>query len=488
MIFSSYSFVLLFLPVVLIGFAITSRLPYRRAPFIFLVIASLIYCGYWRFADLLPLAASIIINFTLGRFISSTQKPLHKNLLLALGITFNLGLLIYFKYASLLTETTNTLLGITWTVPAIVLPIAISFYTFQQIAYLFDAKNNLTHEYHFIDYCLFVTFFPQLIAGPIVHHADMLPQFQNRKLQLNAPDFTVGISLFIFGLSKKVLIADEFSLMAAKAFTPESSTLTFVAAWLGATAYAIQIYFDFSGYSDMALGIARFFGIKLPLNFNSPYRATNIIEFWRRWHITLSTFLRDYLYFPLGGNRKGHARRYLNLFITMLLGGLWHGAAWVFMLWGGLHGLYLCINHAFHKLFPNRPTSALPYIIAARSITLLAVILAWVLFRADSLSQASDFFTAMFGLNGFALAHPFKSSRIILLILMIALVTIMPNIQTMMRQYRPHHGRKLKWDGIPALATWKWRPEPFWVIILVVLFTASILQMSRAGEFIYYRF
>ncbi|QQE13088.1 MBOAT family protein [Planctomycetota bacterium] len=492
MVFSSYSFILLFLPIVLVGFAVTTKLPSRRLPFVWLILCSLLYCGYWRIDDLVPLAASVTFNFALGRLLTKNHlQNKHTKLLLVLGVAANLAMLGYFKYTGMLTETTNTLFGLTWTIPKIILPIAISFYTFQQIAYLFDASRGLTREHHFIDYCLFVTFFPQLIAGPIVHHKDILPQFHNRKLAITAPNLSIGLSFFIFGLSKKVLIADELSLLTTKAFTSDTTGISLATAWLGAIAYTLQIYFDFSGYSDMALGLARFFGIKLPLNFNSPYRATNIIDFWRRWHITLSSFLRDYLYIPLGGNRHGKARRYTNLFITMLLGGLWHGASWVFMLWGGLHGIYLVINHAFRKITKHDPTiePKLPYLIFARSLTFIAVVVAWVFFRADNFAQATDFIHAMFALGNTSLtSHPYKNAQIILIIAALICVFVLPNVQTMMRHHRPHFGRKLQWDGNPALNRWKWRPDTFWTIVQALLLVACLLQISRGGEFIYYRF
>ncbi len=488
MVFSSYTFILVFLPLVLVGFAALGKIRQRKAPFAWLVVCSLVYCGWWRLPDLAPLVISILVNYRLGRWLE-IGGPVHKRWLLGAGVSANLGLLGYFKYAGFFVETLNAVAGTDLTSPPIVLPIAISFYTFQQIAYLYDAYQGKTREHSFIDYCLFVSFFPQLIAGPIVHHAQMLPQFYRRTLRFKSADLSVGISLFVFGLSKKVLIADELSPLVGELFDADpAAPLPFALAWVGTTAYALQIYFDFSGYSDMALGLGRLFGIRLPLNFNSPYRATSIIDFWKRWHITLSVFLRDYLYIPLGGNRKGKVRRYVNLMLTMLLGGLWHGASWSFVLWGGLHGLYLMVNHAWRAAMgPIRLGPVATW--AARVLTFVLVLIAWVPFRANGVDQVSRFYTAMFGLGGFDLSlGNLESDKAWIIAGCLALAWVMPNVQTIMRRYRPAFGPRLRWDGWKPLGGWRWRPEPFWSIITALLTAACLMQMSRGGEFIYYRF
>ncbi len=488
MVFSSYTFILAFLPVVLIGFALLGRAEQRRARFVWLVLCSLVYCGWWRLPDLVPLAVSILMNYRVGRGLA-TASPRAKKILLTLGISANLALLGYFKYAGFLLTTTNALLGTQWDAPPIVLPIAISFYTFQQIAYISDAYLGKTREHRFIDYCLFVSFFPQLIAGPIVHHSQVLPQFYRKRLRLDSADLSVGISLFVFGLAKKVLIADELSPIVAQVFDADAAApLGLGQAWLGVTAYALQIYFDFSGYSDMALGLGRLFGIRLPLNINSPYRATSVIDFWKRWHITLSDFLRDYLYIPLGGNRHGKARRYLNLMLTMLLGGLWHGASWSFVLWGGLHGLYLMANHAWRNLFGFKSENLLTCW-SARLLTFTAVLIAWVPFRAEGLPRVQRIYTAMFGLQGldFSLGE-IDGNKPLVILACLLFVWLFPNVPTVMRRYRPTTGNRLTWDGWKPLAGWVWRPEPFWAIVTALLTIACLMQMSRASEFIYYRF
>ncbi len=494
MVFSSYTFILAFLPVVLIGFALLGRIGPQRSRFVWLVLCSLVYCGWWRLPDLLPLVLSIAMNYRLGRWLE-TGNPRRKRWLLILGVSANLALLGYFKYAGFLMTSANALLGTTWDAPPIILPIAISFYTFQQIAYISDAYLGRTREHRFIDYCLFVSFFPQLIAGPIVHHGQMLPQFYRRRLRFDSADLSVGISLFVFGLAKKVLIADELSPLVGMVFDADpGSPLTFGLAWVGLTAYALQIYFDFSGYSDMALGLGRLFGIRLPLNFNSPYRATSVIDFWKRWHITLSEFLREYLYIPLGGNRNGKSRRYVNLMLTMLLGGLWHGASWSFVLWGGLHGVYLMVNHAWRSLVgTGKPEQAyaggLVGIWVSRVLTFAVVLIAWVPFRADGLPQIQRFYSAMFGLSGFDTGlGELGSDKAIIILACLLLVWLMPNVPTMMRRYRPTTGKSLTWDGWKPLGGWVWRPEPFWAIVTGLLTVGCLMQMSRAGEFIYYRF
>ena len=292
----------------------------------------------------------------------------------------------------------------------IVLPLAISFFTLQQITYLVDANSGETKEYNFLHYCLFVTFFPQLIAGPIVHHREMLPQFeQSSAYRFVQSNFASGTAIFLLGLFKKVVLADGVAVYATPVFNAAEAgaVLTFFEAWTGATAYTFQLYFDFSGYSDMAIGIARMFNINLPLNFNSPYKAVNITEFWRRWHMTLSRFLRDYLYIPLGGNRKGKTRRHVNLMITMLLGGLWHGAGWTFVAWGALHGFYLVVNHSWHALRRALNPNPRSYGIAGQAlawlITMNAVVVAWVFFRAESFNGAIAILEGMAGMNGFVL-------------------------------------------------------------------------------------
>lgn len=402
MLFNSHIFIFLFLPITLLAFyGFASREAFRQA-LTTLVFASLFFYAWWNPIYLPLLLASIVVNYTLAL---GLHKYRSKGLLI-LGIALNLGLIGYFKYAGFFVQSFNDVSGSTHTLQTIILPLGISFFTFQQITFLVDTWSGNAKRYTLLDYCQFVTFFPQLIAGPIVHHHEMMPQFNQQTIMANVREnLSVGLTIFIIGLFKKVVLADSVAVYATPVFSTAEIgiTLTIYEAWLGSLAYTLQLYFDFSGYSDMAIGLARMFGIRLPLNFNSPYKAASIIDFWRRWHMTLSRFLRDYLYIPLGGSRKGPNRRSMNVFITMLLGGLWHGAGWTFVVWGALHGVYLLINHLWRQWRGDERRNTNWFgLLFAHTITLLAVVFAWVVFRAESWSGAVSIWQSMLGMNGIA--------------------------------------------------------------------------------------
>ncbi|MEK9969179.1 MAG: MBOAT family protein [Ferrovibrio sp.] len=400
MIFSSAIFVYCFLPATLLGFYILSRRAGILAATLWLIAASLVFYANWKAEHLSLLIASTLGNFLVGRGMQAW--PRQARLLLATGIAGNLGLLGYYKYAFFLCSQVLALTSPFCDDLAADLPLAISFYTFTQIAFLVDVWRRNIVELSLTRYGLFVTFFPHLIAGPIVHYQSLAPQFANGRLfRLTAETLAIGGAIFTIGLFKKVVLADRFGVVASPIFAiaDGTGTLSTPAAWIGAAAYSLQIYFDFSGYSDMAIGLARMFGITFPENFNSPYRATSLIDFWRRWHMTLSRFLRDYLYIPLGGNRHGPWRRYVNLMITMLLGGLWHGANWTFLVWGGLHGLGLIANNLWRRLYRRSNDPGRLYQGACWLATLLFVMLCWICFRAGSLDTAVKFYAAMVGLN-----------------------------------------------------------------------------------------
>ncbi|MDP3840780.1 MAG: MBOAT family O-acyltransferase, partial [Methylococcales bacterium] len=349
MIFNSYVFIFAFLPVVILGFYGLGRFSHHLAS-LWLAAASLFFYGWWdaRFVGLL--LASIAFNYGAGYMIghSLADKARRAKLLLICAIVINLILLGYFKYANFFVENLNALTGSAITMAKVFLPLGISFFTFTQIAFLVDTYQGKVREYNFVHYTLFVTYFPHLIAGPVLHHKEMMPQFGKRETcRVNWDNIAIGLTIFILGLAKKVLLADSFGNYATPIFNAVSAgghPMLFEA-WFGALAYSLQLYFDFSGYSDMAIGLSLMFNVRLPINFNSPYKSLSIIEFWRCWHMTLSRFLRDYLYIPMGGSRDGKIKRYVNLLITMLLGCLWHGAGWTYVIWGGLHGVYLVINH-----------------------------------------------------------------------------------------------------------------------------------------------
>ncbi len=387
MLFNSVSYIFVFLPVTFAVFWVLMWLNRKGLALSSLSLASLFFYGWWNPVYVPLLLFLVLANYAVGYYLASARQW-RKPVLIA-GLALNLAALGYFKYAAFLAANANAVLGTSIDVGTIVLPLAISFFTFQKIAFICDAYAGKVNDFSFLRFGLFVSFFPQLIAGPIVHHREIMPQFARLEARhLTWDILATGLSLFSVGLFKKVVIADGLSQFAGPVFSAAADGLPLNAgdSWLGMLAYTFQLYFDFSGYSDMALGSALLFGIRLPVNFYSPYKATSIIEFWRRWHITLSNFLRDYLYIPLGGNRKGPARRYANLFITMLLGGLWHGAGWTFVVWGLLHGIYLVINHLLRHVLGKR--TGWGWQAAGFVVTFLAVAVAWVFFRATSIDAA----------------------------------------------------------------------------------------------------
>ena len=403
MLFSSPQFLFAFLPAVIVGAVAAAKLGGKSMAFVWLIAASLFFYAWWNPPYLLLLCTSVVGNYLFGRELTRTPS----RGLLFVGVIFNLGLIAYFKYAQFLLDAVNDLSGAGFRSGDIVLPLAISFFTFQQIAYLVDVHQGKVRDTNFVHYCLFVTFFPQLIAGPIVHHSEVIPQFlRGAVLRISRANLLAGLTIFVIGLYKKVVIADGIAVYAVSVFSA-TGVPTFFEAWGGVLAYTFQIYFDFSGYSDMAIGLARVFGVALPINFNSPYKADSIIDFWRRWHMTLSRFLKDYLYIPLGGSRQGRPRRYVNVIIIMLLGGLWHGAAWTFVFWGGLHGGYLVINHAWRALcarLGRDPARSSPLERGlSRLLTFLAVVVGWVFFRAETWDRAITILEGMTGLHGVVL-------------------------------------------------------------------------------------
>jgi len=391
--FNSIPFVVGFLPVALGGFLLAGRFGDSRLARFWILIVSLFFYAWWSTGFLLLLAGSVAVNFTIGRQI---QRRARKMPWLIIGLIFNIGLLVLFKYANFLAE----LLGVALPIREIPLPLGISFFTFQQIMFIVDLYRKDAPAAAFLDYACFVSFFPHVIAGPIVRPKVIIPQFANLRLGSNyLRQVSEGLEIFLLGLAKKLVLADSLAQFADPGFAAAANhdSLTLVEAWIALLAYGLQIYFDFSGYSDMAIGLARMFGIYFPPNFHSPYKAKNISEFWKRWNITLSEFLRDYVYIPLGGNRHGEGRRIFNVMATMLLGGLWHGAALRFVLWGGMHGGFLVIHGWFERTGLRLPS------IIARFTTLIFVLLAWVPFRAASFSACIDFYRGLFCLNGFAL-------------------------------------------------------------------------------------
>ncbi|MBT3583285.1 MAG: MBOAT family protein [Halobacteriovoraceae bacterium] len=472
----------LFLPVVVLGYYLLVGRS-RQATLLFLVTSSFFFYLYWNWRLGWIIALSIAINYGLGKLIYNKGKAGASKNYLILGVCFNLFLLGYFKYAGFLITNINGLFKSGFTVPQIILPLAISFFTFQQIAYLVDVhRKKVSGGYHsLVDYTFFVAFFPQLIAGPIVHHSDIIPQLADEKLpeivEKRYENLAKGLSIFLIGLFKKVYIADTLALVADQIFDLKSfSGLTTPTAWIGVLAYSLQLYFDFSGYSDMAIGLGRMLGIKLPINFNSPYKAVSIADFWRRWHITLSTFLRDYLYFSLGGNRVGKIRHNFNLFLTMLLGGLWHGAGWTFVIWGALHGLFLIVNRVFSQFFSG--TSFRIPVALSRLLTFICVAIAWTYFRADGISDADQILEKMLFNFNFSSTVKLHNFDWIILVTGLILAFWAPNTAELFS----YKETSLKIKKL------QWKPNLAWGCFLLFVGFGSFLYLSREVKFIYFQF
>ena len=481
MLFNSLPYILGFLPVTLIGWFVLARLNPRGGR-LWLAAASLLFYGWWDWRYLALLLGSIAFNYAAARRIAAAE-PVSRRRLLGMAIAVDLALLGWFKYADFFQASLAALAGTAWAPFAIALPLGISFFTFTQIAFLVDTSAGKVREADPLDYLLFVTFFPHLLAGPVLHHAEMMPQFADpRTARPRADRISTGLTLFMIGLVKKVVLADGIAPVASLVFdaTAHGGQPGLAEAWAAALAYSFELYFDFSGYTDMALGAARLFGIVLPLNFASPYQAASPIEFWRRWHMTLSRFLRDYLYIPLGGNRHGPARRHLNLFVTMLLGGLWHGAAWTFVAWGAFHGGLLILNHGWRSIVRRLNLAAITATAPARlvgwALTFVAVMLGWVLFRADGFDTAGRMFASMAGHGGsFAALSP--GAEVWAELAALGLIAfVLPNSQSLVL-------------GGPEAWRWlAWRPSPAWALLLALGFVLALGQMSDVSPFLYYRF
>ena len=463
MLFNSYEFIFFFLPVVFLLYFTLHRYTNTHIAKLFLVLASLFFYSWWNPIYLPLILGSMTFNYVIGQRLTHSHKP---KLLLFFGIGVNLALLGYFKYADFFISNANFLFGTQIPLLHLVLPLAISFFTFQQIAYLVDSYHLETREYNFLNYALFVTFFPQLIAGPIVHHKEMMPQFADANNRYpKTTHIAEGLFIFSIGLFKKVVIADTFAIWATEGFD-HATSLNFASAWITSLSYTFQLYFDFSGYTDMAIGTALLFNIRLPRNFDSPYKSTSIQEFWRRWHITLSRFLRDYIYIPLGGNRKSERRTYYNLMTTFLLGGIWHGAGWTFLFWGALHGLALIIHRLWKKAGKRLPK------VAAWFLTFMFVNISWVFFRARNFDDAFKVLKGMFGFNDTDMT--LDTMALWYIAVAFVLVLLFQNSNELAEN------KKLK---------------KYYLFITVLLFLFALFQMfnisiqeDRVSEFLYFNF
>lgn len=515
MLFNTFTFIFLFFPITTIFFFAIARSSHRLAA-AWLACASLFFYGWWNIYYIPLLLGSIGFNYWAGWRIGHTNGRA-KFRCLSLAIAADLALLCYFKYADFYISSVNFLANIEISALNIILPIGISFFTFTQIAFLVDTYQGKVSEYRFVHYLLFVTYFPHLVAGPVLHHKEMMPQFDApATYRISSKNIAVGLSIFATGLAKKVLIADNLA-PHASFFFDATDTPSLLIAWGGVLAYAFQLYFDFSGYSDMAIGLSRVFNIKLPLNFNSPYKAANIIEFWRRWHITLSRFLRDYLYVALGGNRKGPIRRYTNLMTTMVLGGLWHGAGWNFVIWGALHGSYLMINHAW-MAFTIRlgiRNSFHRWNFFSIALTFIVVCFSWVFFRATDIHRAMTITQGMLGGFGIGIPETIGSrlgqlkpwleqwgvsfylgggTRFIQtytwVIVGAAIAFLLPNTQQIMDKFEPALDYVSSRDRLSGrFAEYiKWQPNFRWAFWIAIIVVASLLSLSRPAEFLYFQF
>ena len=496
MLFSSFTFLFQFLPATILAFA-AARRHSPRAGIMVLVAASLFFYGAWRPIYLCLFIGSVAVNFLLGL---AMENPKRCRAIGIFGVTVNLAILGFFKYSNFAFDVLHTTTGLPLPHVDVVLPLGISFFTFQQIAYLVDVMRGAKVERDIVSYTLFVSFFPHLIAGPLVHHAEMIPQFKRGRTGRSAMLAGRGWAIFVAGLFKKVAIADNLAQFVNPVFAHVDAGGVVPAqwAWLAILAYTLQIYFDFSGYSDMAVGLALLFGIRLPVNFRSPYKATSIIDFCRRWHITLSRFLRDYLYIPLGGNRLGARRRYVNLMLTMLLGGLWHGAGWNFLIWGGLHGIYLVVNHLWRPDKPRSPATLTGQFFCWL-VTFLAVVVGWVFFRARTLVGAWQMLAGLVGLEpaGSAYMSPgivrvmdlpllVGEERLLLVggsavAAALAVALFLPNVPQLFR-YREYR-RKPETARFPC-----WRPNFAWALFTALALVVSLFGMWQRVEFLYFQF
>lgn len=485
MLFNSFEFIFVFLPLVFIVYFYLNKKRLVTVSKFWLVCSSLFFYSWWNVNYLPLILVSLFFNYALGWKLNMKQSLINRKTILIVGIIFNVGLLGYFKYSDFFITNINVLLISNMPLLKLALPLAISFFTFQQIAFLVDTYRKETKEYDFLNYALFVTFFPQLIAGPIVQHQEMMPQFKKmRNKIINYKNVSLGIFIFSIGLFKKVAIADSFAIWATKGFD-QTEILTFFEGWITSLSYTFQLYFDFSGYTDMAIGAALLFNIVLPFNFNSPYKALDIQDFWRRWHITLSRFLTKYIYIPLGGNRVGRSRTYINILIVFLVSGLWHGAGWTFIFWGLLHGLAFVVNR-YWKLYNFKLNKILAWFVTFNFINVT-----WVFFRATTWGDAIKVLKGMSGLQGIALPNAFGEK-----------LAMLENFGFTFNSFMIESNRELLFAfvllitvffivsfGKNSIENMKiFKPNTSNLVLALVLMVFSLLNFLKISEFIYFNF
>jgi alginate O-acetyltransferase complex protein AlgI len=520
MLFNSYEFILVFLPITATVFGLLSSFLRGNLAFVWILIASIFFYSAWGISHLYILLISTLVNWAFAELIvrlkDKNPDPIEltkpTKLVFAISVGFNIILLGYFKYTNFLIDIFNVVGLDLKHIENISLPLGISFYTFEQISYLTRILKSNSKNYSYPQFLSFVSFFPHLVAGPILYVNELIPQFRALNCRVDFRNIAIGLTIFSFGLFKKVVLADSISNYSTPIFTAsnQGTQIGFILAWQAAIAYTLQLYFDFSGYSDMAIGLAKIVNIKLPINFFSPYKATSIGGFWRSWHISLGRFLRDYIYIPLGGSRRGEFRRYLNLLVTMSLGGLWHGANWTFIFWGVLHGFYLCIDHGWGFFVKKKDLTldSVFYNFMAHKLTLLSVIISWVIFRAESFPSATNILSGMIGIHGFTIPVELINQLGILkklgvefeivkgyagitgslaLIGLLLCTLHLPNIyQFMIREpvaldvYSHLSHGKSPW--------YAWRPTLPFLIITFFVFIISLFFCSKPSEFLYFQF
>ena len=474
MLFNSYEFIFLFLPITLVIYFTLNRFDKNRLAKGWLVLASLYFYSYFNKKYLILIVASIGVNYFVGKLLEEKKDVVVRKVLLICGVVFNVGMIGYYKYYDFFVENINYIFKTNLPLLHILLPLGISFFTFQQLSFVIDSYYRKNLRYDFLSYSLFVTFFPQLIAGPIVLPTEMLPQFESEEnKKINWANMNRGLYIFSIGLAKKVIIADSIASFANAGFDMMES-LNFVEAWLTSISYTLQLYFDFSGYCDMAIGIGLMFNILLPINFNSPYKSTNIQEFWQKWHMTLGRFLANYLYIPLGGNRKGEKRTLLNLLIVFLVSGIWHGAGWNFIIWGMLHGICILI----HRVWKNSKRKMNKFI--GWLITMNLVNIFWVFFRAKDLASAFKVIKGMFNISSLMNINlisveflRFSSGYLGNFINGVILTVVSIIILFNKNSYKKLNDFKL---GI------------FFLIEQFFYFSVSLLLVNRVQEFLYFNF
>lgn len=542
MLFNSHEFILAFLPVTVIVFYGIGQLS-RVWALRWLILASLFFYAWWRPLNVLLIAPSILINFGLARALEwlgrTEEHSRASRAVLLLGIAFNVAFLGFFKYTDFVRGTINDVFGANLVLTHLILPLGISFITFQKIAFLIDVHAGRVKSFTLQDYSLFVLFFPQLVAGPIVHYREMMPQFQSAPCRFDSENVSVGLTLFSFGLFKKVVFADHLAPLVTQIYDQAAAGahVSLLPSWMAALGFTLQIYFDFSGYTDMALGLARFFGIRLPQNFNSPLQASSIIDFWLRWHMTLTRFLTAYIYNPLtlvltrrraskglssiaGLKTTFGAFVYLLMFptlLTMFISGLWHGAGYGFIIWGLLHGIYLTINHAWRFVIPrywhDRATRERVMQPVGRILTFVVVVASIIFFRATTVSSAIDLVQGLVGLNGIGLprglfdhlgslagtlhnlgviAEPWESRDFAKLAFWIFFLTVIalacPNTLQIMARYEPALGVKPRKPGVWVERLAEWNTSLPWAITVSVMAAIGTASLGGPSEFLYWQF